>query len=367
MFSLNESLTGPGASSSGDDFLNASFSTGNNPVPRLSELKRYDPQNPLPLAVAVEVGELFKQVYGDEYPDYIINDPRAFCSEVSNGSLISFVARSTTGEIIGHAALVRYNEEAFEFGRDVVSPASRGIGLSKLLVQERLDFIQQEAGALAVSQVVAETVTGHARSQNTYIKHDFIPSGVYAGIYTDFFGQGKRETTVLKVRLLEQSLIEERSCYLPSDYSTISELTYNQFGAKRTIDSREAPAALQDAASYSLNTDDLKGFGLVKAEVLDSGNLGQLLADLASLEAGGAMYSAVSLSLSKPEALAQINELREAGFVYCGIKIGKSEDQLILQKVPPCWLAGADSLILVSDHAKLISAFISAELQNIRT
>ena len=284
------------------------------------------------------------------------------CQKISDGELISFVAHGPDGTLLGHAALVSYGDHSFEFGRDVVSPNARGYGLSKFLVQERLQYLHEHGTSLNIDSAVSETVTGHERSQHTYLKNDFVPTGVFAGIYTDFFARGVRETTILKTRILNEALKDQRTVYLPQEYMLLAAYTYHALDAHRDICSDlTSITEPSEPASYSLHTDDVDGFGMIKGKIHSEGTLEDLIQEVSCMMHQGVQYAAVGIPLHREDALLQIKRLQEAGFVYCGIQTEKDSDILYVQRIPDCWLTASESLCIVSPHAKLLVAFIKKE------
>ncbi|PKN04105.1 MAG: hypothetical protein CVU74_08605, partial [Deltaproteobacteria bacterium HGW-Deltaproteobacteria-9] len=70
------------------------------------------------------VARLFRQVYGEGYPIDIYYRPERLIEENAAGRVLSSVARTSTGEVVGHDALVLLDHATrlYENAAGVVSP-----------------------------------------------------------------------------------------------------------------------------------------------------------------------------------------------------------------------------------------------------
>ena len=92
------------------------------------------------------VGRLFRQVYGEGYPIDIYYDPDRLIEENAVGRVLSSVARTQTGEVIGHDALVLMDPvtRLYENAAGVIMPGFRGQGTFFHLLKHNLSVIQQK-------------------------------------------------------------------------------------------------------------------------------------------------------------------------------------------------------------------------------
>jgi hypothetical protein len=77
------------------------------------------------------VARLFQQVYGDGYPVRIYYNPDKLIEENVAGRIISTVAWTQSGEVIGHDALVLLDvtTRLYENAAGVILPTFRGQGI----------------------------------------------------------------------------------------------------------------------------------------------------------------------------------------------------------------------------------------------
>ena len=74
------------------------------------------------------IAQLFRQVYGEGYPIMIYYTPDQLIKENAAGNIISCVARTSDGEVVGHNALVLLDPATnlYENAAGAVLPTSRG-------------------------------------------------------------------------------------------------------------------------------------------------------------------------------------------------------------------------------------------------
>ncbi len=117
-------------------------------------------------ADAVAISQLIYKAYGPTYFNRDVYYPKRVTALNARGSIVSFVAESTTGEIVGHYALERDQDgPVAEGGQAVVDPAHRGRRL--------LDRLKAAANAhakeIGLAGVFADAVTVHKFTQKANI------------------------------------------------------------------------------------------------------------------------------------------------------------------------------------------------------
>jgi hypothetical protein len=165
------------------------------------------------------VAELFRTVYGDEYPVKLVYDPTALLAAFNAKENIPVIAKTENGEIIAHVALYRSapNQALYEGGQGLVHPDFRGTGVVTALNQYGLDVVGPELG---MEGVFGEAVCNHLYMQKSWgrfakletaLEVDLMPAEAYAK---------ERSASGRVSALLQFAVLEERpqTVYLPSIY-----------------------------------------------------------------------------------------------------------------------------------------------------
>ena len=124
-----------------------------------------------------QIREIFLAVYGADYPHHEVYDELWLKRSVfTDDALILVAEESSTGRVIGTASVLfdfgAHSDLVGEFGRLAVHPDYRRLQIGKLLMDKRLEAIQNR---LHVGLVVARTV--HPYAQRISLAQGFIPVG----------------------------------------------------------------------------------------------------------------------------------------------------------------------------------------------
>ena len=124
-----------------------------------------------------QIREIFLAVYGADYPHHEVYDELWLKRSVFTDDALILVAEETdSGRVIGTASVLfdfgAHSDLVGEFGRLAVHPDYRRLQVGKLLMDKRLEAIQNR---LHVGLVVARTV--HPYAQRISLAHGFIPTG----------------------------------------------------------------------------------------------------------------------------------------------------------------------------------------------
>lgn len=124
-----------------------------------------------------QIREIFLAVYGADYPHHEVYDELWLKRSVfTDDALILVADESDTGRVIGTASVLfdfgAHSDLVGEFGRLAVHPDYRRLQIGKLLMDKRLEAIQNR---LHVGLVVARTV--HPYAQQISLAQGFIPTG----------------------------------------------------------------------------------------------------------------------------------------------------------------------------------------------
>ena len=124
-----------------------------------------------------QIREIFLAVYGADYPHHEVYDELWLKRSVFTDDALILVAEDThTGRVVGTASVLfdfgAHSDLVGEFGRLAVHPDYRRLQVGKLLMDKRLEAIQNR---LHVGLVVARTV--HPYAQRISLAHGFIATG----------------------------------------------------------------------------------------------------------------------------------------------------------------------------------------------
>ena len=117
--------------------------------------------------------------YGYSYKDSLLYEPRHIAAALRDGRMLSVVAVTPDGTVVGHCALFveRKGDPVPESGRLVVDPRYRGHHLAERLATVRRELAEAEG----LPGIWAEAVTNHPSSQREVIKLGGVEVGLLIG------------------------------------------------------------------------------------------------------------------------------------------------------------------------------------------
>jgi len=309
------------------------------------------------------VARLFREVYGEGYPIRIYYEPEQLIAENASGRIISCVARTAQGEVIGHNALVLMDAEAnlYENAAGAVSSAFRGYGIFPRLFK----FTIFETGPrFGVEGIVGEPVCSHTHIQKLGAQFDFKESGLEVDLMpTGAYGMqaqaGGRVSVLLGFFRIKT---KAQTVWAPEVYWEQIQCLYEDLQLERTFTPAGPEAPAQGPSQGSLRLFEQAQVARISVESIGS----DFTAFMARLE-GQAREKAVLivqvwLPLASAFAGAGADILRRNGYFLGGIlPRGRQGDCLLMQKVgtAPDW----DNLALYSDKARQIAAMVKADWQ----
>jgi CRP-like cAMP-binding protein/GNAT superfamily N-acetyltransferase len=154
-----------------------------------------------------QIREIFVAVYGADYPHHEVYDELWLKRSVFTDDALILVAEDTdASRVVGTASVLfdfgAHSDLVGEFGRLAVHPDYRRLQVGKLLMDKRLDAIQNR---LHVGLVVARTV--HPYAQRISLAHGFIATGFLP--LKHFFSH--RESVALLARYFGDALALRRN------------------------------------------------------------------------------------------------------------------------------------------------------------
>ena len=282
------------------------------------------------------VSRVVFRAYGYSYPIEELYYPESIVRLNQAGKLISVVAESEAGEIVGHCALKRPSPAPVaEVGQAVVNPAHRG----RKLLQRMHAFLEEEALKQGVAGLAVLPVTSHMRSQHTAGHIGARVCGLVLGLLPH---------TVLFKKLRNEPLAQRESCLFYFKYLKTPEVSriYAPEHHKRIIrkiyEHLEVPVAFARAAPPT-------GSGLLEVRYASALGVGEILVkqigadtsvavrqarrDLCELAGADAIY--LQLPLAQPGAPELCLEAERDGFFFSALcpRFAEDGDALRLQYV----------------------------------
>jgi hypothetical protein len=305
------------------------------------------------------VSRLFESVYGPEYPIKTYLDPDRLIEENAAGRIISSVARTFRGGIVGHNALFQSGPNPFiyESGAGVVHKDYRGgKGIFTRMVSHG-----QEVGAKAfrVDVLYGEPVCNHVFSQKLCYGLGWTTHAVEADLMPAAAYEQEKSATGRVSSLLDFLTLRPRphSVYLPEVYEEPLRFIYRSLDDERHLFlSREAiPSRLRTEA----RTQYFDFAQVARVRVEEAGtDLGSVLGrEEEDLKSRSGMVIQVWSKLSWPWIGEVVGELRSRGYFLGGIlPQWFDEDGLLMQKVlkRPDW----GGISLYTDRAKHLLSLV---------
>jgi hypothetical protein len=308
------------------------------------------------------VARLFLSVYGKDYPIAAYLDPERLKEENDSGRIISAVARTAGGDVVGHSAMFRSAPYAGirEAGAGVVHPSYRG-GAG---IFTRLNSFLQSTAAMrfGVEGVHGEPVLNHIFSQKmarslNWVSHalevDLMPAAAYE--------KEKSATGRVSALLDFKTLIPKpHRVYLPPCYEEELRFLYAGLDDRRQIVLSDGiPEAESRTRIHSAYFEFAQ---VARVSVWEAGrDLSEIFAaEEQSLTGAGAIVLQVWLSLGQRCVASAVEELRGRGYFFGGLLPRWFDcDGILMQKIMqrPNW----ERCLVHFDRGKRIFEMVKAD------
>ncbi len=315
---------------------------------------------------AAGVGDLFRKVYGEEYPVKLVYDPEGLVRAFEKHENIPAVARSSKGIVVGYVSIYRSApvETVYEGGQGLVLVDYRKHGILRELIRYYSEVLAPAYGADAV---FGEAVCNHVYSQKAWAAHgaietaievDLMPAEVHAKE-----GATGRVATLHMTRMYRSM---EHTVYAPPQYEEAMRFIYDGF----TSGARVAKATNESAGGEptSIQSSHFEFAHVTRMTVRRAGQDFPAVFEKYEHDAldRGMVVIQVWLKLSWPFIAGLTDWLRGRGYFFGGIlPRWFGEDGLLMQKiaVQPNW----EGIVLYSDRAKDILAAVREDWQRVTT
>ena len=311
------------------------------------------------------IARLFRQVYGEGYPIRTYYLPDHLIEENAAGHIISCVARTPAGEVIGHNALVLLDSATrlYENAAGAVLPAFRGQGVFPRLFNHT---IVNTSKRFDVEGIVGEPVCSHTHVQKMCLQLDFKESGLEVdlmpaaayGMEPGVFGR----VSVLLGFFMHKPRVQ--TVQMPMVYRDELEYLYAGLNVERTFEFSRSDLPAEGNSQGSMNLFDSAQVARMTIDWIGP-DFDQFIVRLESeARKKGIVIFQVWLPLASPSIFAATDILRGHGYFLGGmLPCGRNGDGLLMQKVSqePVW----ESIALYSERARRIGEMIRCDWQSV--
>jgi len=319
-------------------------------------------------ADAPGVAALFRAVYGDAYPHRAYYEPQTLVAENAARRIISSVARTPKGEIVGHSAVFRTapHPGLYESGAGLVLPPYRNTaGILTRLLTHGQELAPRQFGVEAIfgdailNHPFTQKVTVHLKSIPVGLQVDLMPAATYA----KEGGDNGRVAGLMTINLYQP---HPHRIHRPAAYREALDDLYSHLDDQRElVDSHhDVPA---DAPSQVTNL----YFDFAQVARLYVTGVGRDIARRLAREeetarAQGAVVVQAWLDLSIPWLGPAVDWLRANGYFLGGIMPRWfDQDALMLQKVMhrPHW----EGIVMALERGQEILDLVRRDWERTRT
>ncbi len=312
-----------------------------NPVHKRIEIPvHFNPNmvivRPLDYSEAVQVSYYAFKAFGYLYGEYVYY-PAALVEKNINGELISVVAQSPDGDIIGHGALEfpRAGGQTAEIGVVFVRPEYRGLGISARI----FEYLHNKAQELGLAGLYARICTANRAMQKTSGAYGSINCGFWLGAVPRIDTQGQRQTSGLRESLFLGFLpLKTRPpvvIYPPAEDREIIKKIYASMQLPVIIgtDSAAPPPESSCSVIHAIMNPDAR---MAVIEVVEAGpdTASELTQRLGNYLREQILVVYLYLDLQNPATEALAEECKQRGYIFAGIipyGSNRGKDALVLQ------------------------------------
>jgi len=307
---------------------------------------------------ALGVTQLFLDVYGSEYPIRIYVEPDLLIRENQAGRVISSVAKTAKGDIVGHNALFNSSpcQNVFETGAGLVHADYRGG--HGIFSQMTVHGLTKGGEWPDVEQVFGEPVCNHPFSQKLGHNQGFITRAIEvnlmpAAAYAKEAGAAGRVTTLMNFKTLKPAPC---TVYIPKAYESIFPVFYEGLDDERQFVLSARPLSSQRT------TLDTQVFNFAQVSRVAVKALGRdfpriMQAEEDRLLQQGIRVIQVWLSSGDPSVGEAVESLRSSGYFFGGVlPRWFDSDGILMEKIldAPVW----EDIVLYLERAKTLMALI---------
>ena len=312
------------------------------------------------------IARLFRKVYGEGYPIRTYYLPDQIIEENASGHIISCVARTPAGDVVGHNALLLLDSAThlYENAAGAVLPTFRGQAIFPRLFKHAIVNTSKRFG---VEGIIGEPVCSHTHVQKMCLQLDFKETGLEvdlmpAAAYSIEPGASSRVSVLLGFFMHKPRV---QTVQMPMVYLDELDYLYAGLNVERTFVSSSSDLPSEGSSQGSMNLFDMAQVARISIDCIGP-DFDPFISRLES-EAGekGMVIFQIWLPLGSPFTSAATDILRAHGYFLGGVLpcLGNG-DGLLMQKISqePDW----ETIRLFSERAKRIGEMIRRDWQSVR-
>lgn len=320
---------------------------------------------------ATGVVELYRNVYGDEYPVKSVYDPASIIRQTETGETYRAVVRNAAGEVVGHFALYRSsppNQELYEGGQMMMRHDSRASDAAFRLFAfsmedlPRIYNIRHTWGEAVCNHLMTQQMGLELGSVETGIEVGLMSGEAYAKALTEISTDTERISTLLMFR---STAPRTQTIYFPAVYEEALRFIYSKWpDATSFLPSTAAlPAGVKTRGNIQIF--GVGGVARIQFELLGDDFETCLAHFIVQASVAGALVIQVSFRLTEPACGAAVTILRQHGFFLGGaLPRWFGDDGILMQQVmnPPDF----DKIFLASKRARELGRIIRQDWEATR-
>lgn len=284
---------------------------------------------------AAGIANLFRAVYGKDYPIKTFYHPERIIRENAGGAVHSVVARTPAGDVVAHGALYRsspWYDRLYEIGQMLVLPDYRtsfaAFKINDYLGGELLEKIRPAGifGEAVCHHVITQKCSTLIEMRDVALELDLMPGATYL----KETGEGGRVSCLIQFKRCSDV---SRLVYIPHWYGEQIRFILHDLGLER-----ELSAGLEPFPPRSKSVIRRKFFshaGVGRFNVVSSGaDFSRRVAELEAMGARrGVQVSQFFVSLGEPWCGAAVEILRSRGYFFGGyVPQWFDTDGILMQK-----------------------------------
>ena len=313
------------------------------------------------------VTQLFLGIYGREYPIRIYVEPDLLIRENQAGRVISSLAKTAKGDIVGHNSLFNLApcKKVYESGAGLVHRDYRGgHGIFAQLVGHGLAIGRERAD---VDQVFGEPVCNHPFSQKMSRSQGFVTRAIEvcmmpASTYAKEASAQGRVTTIMDFITLKSSPC---TVHVPKAYESIFPVFYEDLDDERQFVLSAQPLSPQKTTRLDTRIFDFAQVAKVAVKGLGRDFHTVMQAEEDRLLQHGIRVIQVWLSSGDPCVGEAVDCLRSSGYFFGGIlPRWFDSDGILMEKLAdePVW----EEINLHFERAQTLMALIRKDWEAVR-
>lgn len=313
------------------------------------------------------VSEAIRVAYGDTYDARWVYDPAEVAARIAAGTYVSFVAESSTGELLCHEgmSLAAAGDAVGHSGQAVTMPVARGRHIFTRTKRHLMDWARERG----LAGMYSEATAAHPYSQRANIDLGAHETGFLLGwipASVDNAAADRRRRRRQSAALFYAKLNDghERPVYAPERHRDVVRRTLELCELRGTLADPPAGVELRERTELQVEIDAEHNLALITAHAPGADLEAVVAAERHHLfhrRCLDAVY--LDLPLEDPATALLADHLERLGVSYAGVFPNNRTDGDVLrmQSLHRARIA-ADDVAVASDHGRELLDYVLADL-----